>query len=80
MQDEMDSLHENHTYELTELPKEKRELQNKWVNKLNSREDSNPPRYNARIVVKGFQEKKGVDSIKYLSNTGLQWTYSHYLI
>ena len=26
MQDEMDSLHENHTYELTELPKGKRVL------------------------------------------------------
>ena len=31
MQDEMDSLHENHTYELMELPKGKRTLRNKWV-------------------------------------------------
>ena len=34
----MDSLHENHTYELTELPKGKRVLQNKWVYKLKPRE------------------------------------------
>ena len=33
MQDEMDSLHENHTYELVELPKGKRALRNKWVYK-----------------------------------------------
>ena len=34
MQDAMDSQHENHTYELTELPKGKRALRNKWVYKL----------------------------------------------
>lgn len=31
MQYEMESLHENHTYELVELPKERRDLKNKWV-------------------------------------------------
>ena len=31
MQDEIDSLHENHTYELVELPKGKRAVRNKWV-------------------------------------------------
>ena len=31
MQDEMKSLHENHTYDLVELPKDKRTLKNKWV-------------------------------------------------
>ena len=43
MQDEMDSLHENHTYELVELPKGKRALRNKWVYKLN-RETAGTPR------------------------------------
>jgi ATP-binding cassette subfamily B (MDR/TAP) protein 1 len=57
----MDSLHENHTYELVELSKEKRVLQNKWVYKLKPGDAGNPPRYKARIVVKGFQQKKGVD-------------------
>ena len=61
MQDEMDSLHENHTYELTELLKGKRALRNKWVFKLKPRDAGNPPRYKARIVVKGFQHKQGVD-------------------
>ena len=61
MQDEMDSLHENHTYELVELPKGKRALRNKWVYKLKPRDGGNPPRHKARIVMKGFQQKKGVD-------------------
>ena len=61
MQQDMESLHENHIYELTELPKEKKALRNKWVYKLKPGDGGNPPRYKARIVVKGFQQKKGVD-------------------
>ena len=61
MQGEMDSLHENHIYELTELPKGKRALWNKWVHKLKLGDVGNPARYKAQIVVKGFQQKKGVD-------------------
>ena len=61
IQDETDSLPENHIYELTELPKGKKALQNKWVYKLKPGDGGNPPRYKARIVVKGFQQKKGVD-------------------
>ena len=57
----MDSLYENHTYELTELPKGKRVLRNKWVYKLKLGDAGNPPRYKARIVWKGFQQKIGVD-------------------
>ena len=35
----MDSLHENHTNELMELPKGKRALRNKWVYKLKPGDD-----------------------------------------
>ena len=49
------------TYDLVELPKGKRALRNKWVLKLENREDGWSPRYKSRIVVKGFQQKKGVD-------------------
>ena len=61
MQDEMDSLHENHTYELTEVPKDKRALRNKWVYKLKPGDAGNPPRYIPCSVVKGFQKKKRLD-------------------
>ena len=54
MQNDMDSLHENHTYDLMELSKRKRDLRNKWVFKLKIGEDGSPPRYKAHIVVKGF--------------------------
>ena len=64
MQDEMDSLYENHNYELMELPEGKKALRKKWVYKLKTREDASTPRYKALIVVKGFQQKKGVDFAK----------------
>ncbi|GJT46217.1 retrovirus-related pol polyprotein from transposon TNT 1-94 [Tanacetum coccineum] len=38
MQDEMKSLYENNTFELTKLPKGKRALKNKWVYKLKTEE------------------------------------------
>ena len=61
MQDDMDSLHENYTYDLVELLKGKRALRNKWVYKVKIGEADNTPRYKARIVVKGFQQKKGIN-------------------
>ena len=51
MQDEMNSLHENHTYGLIKLPNGKRALKNKWVYKLKLGEDAQPPRFNASNVM-----------------------------
>lgn len=34
MEEEMNSLEKNETYELVKLPKEKKALKNKWVYKL----------------------------------------------
>jgi hypothetical protein len=61
MQEEMDSLHKNDTYELMKLPKGKKALKNKWVYKIKQEEHTPHPRYKARLVVKGFSQKKGVD-------------------
>ena len=61
MQDEIKSLHENYTYDLVELPKGKRALRCKWVFKFKTEENNPKPRYKARIVVKGCNQKKGVD-------------------
>ena len=61
MQDEMKSLHKNHTYDLVELPKGKRALKNKWVFKCKIEPNISQPRYKARLVVKGFGQKKGID-------------------
>jgi ATP-binding cassette subfamily B (MDR/TAP) protein 1 len=57
----MQSLHENLKYKLVALPKGKRALKNKWVYKLKTEENNSRPRYKARLVVKGFSQKKGID-------------------
>ena len=61
MQDEMKSLHENHTYEMVKLPKVMRALKNKWVFKVKVEEHNLTPRYKARLVVKEFGQIKGID-------------------
>ena len=60
MKDEMDSLMSNQTWELAELPPGKKALHNKWVYRIKEEHDGNK-RYKARLVVKGFQKKEGVD-------------------
>jgi hypothetical protein len=55
---EMKSLHKNHTWDLVLMPKRRKIVGCKWVFKL---KDSSPefdaPRYKARLVVKGFNQK-----------------------
>lgn len=34
MQEDINSLHENHTYKLVELPNDKKVLKNKWFSRL----------------------------------------------
>ena len=60
MEEEMNSLVKNQTWDLVKLPAGKRALQNKWVYRLKE-EDGGKKRYKARLVVKGFAQKKGID-------------------
>ena len=61
MQNEMKSLHENHSFELVKLPKGKRALKNRWVYRVKQEEHASQSRYKARLVVKGYSQKKGID-------------------
>ncbi|KAI9159859.1 hypothetical protein LWI28_002621 [Acer negundo] len=60
MKDEMKSLVSNQTWELAKLPEGKKALQNKWVFRIKEEHDGSK-RYKARLVVKGFQQKEGID-------------------
>ena len=60
MHDEMNSLKKNNTFDLVELPKGRKILKNKWVFKL-KQGDGNIVKHKARLVVKGFGQKKGID-------------------
>lgn len=67
MQEEMQSLHDNEIFELVKLPKIRRALTNRWIYKIKHEEHSEFPRYKARLVVKGFNPKKGVYFVKIFS-------------
>ncbi|KAJ9536138.1 hypothetical protein OSB04_un000681 [Centaurea solstitialis] len=56
MQEEMESLLKNNTWDLCPLPKGNRAIPNKWVFKV---KDDN--RYKARLVAKGFAQRKGIE-------------------
>ena len=66
MKDEMDSLLGNQTWELTELLVGKKALYNKWVYRIKNEHDGIKC-YNSRLVVKGFQQKKGIDYLEIFS-------------
>ena len=61
MKDEIQSLHQDHTFELVKLRKGKKALKNKWVFRVKHDELTSQSRYKARLVVKGFNQKKCVD-------------------
>eukprot|EP00253_Pinus_taeda_P003747 PITA_03747 len=60
MEEERDSLMHNQTWDLVRFPAGKTTLNNKWVYRLKE-EDGGKQRYKARLVVKGFAQKKGID-------------------
>lgn len=61
MKDEYESLLLNDTWTLVKLPQSKKVIPCKWVFKTKSDENGNIIRYKARLVVKGYQQKKGID-------------------
>ena len=60
MDDEMRSLEKNDTWVLTELPAGKRALLNKWVFRIKTEPDGKR-RFKARLVVKGYSQRKGIN-------------------
>ena len=56
MQEEMQSLEKNGTWEIVSLPEKKKTVRCKWVFKRKE-----PPRFKARLVAKGFSQIPGVD-------------------
>ena len=60
MDDEMWSLEKNDTWVLTELPAGKRALLNKWVFRIKTEPDGKR-RFKARLVVKGYSQRKSID-------------------
>ncbi|GJY41386.1 retrovirus-related pol polyprotein from transposon TNT 1-94 [Tanacetum coccineum] len=59
--DEMDSILGNQTWELAELPKGVRPIGSKWVFKKKLNPDGLISAFKARLVAKGYRQKEGID-------------------
>lgn len=55
------ALNKNDTWDLVELPKDRKTMGCKWVYKLEMGVDGTQDRYKERMVVKVFSQKAGID-------------------
>ena len=54
MYEEMRALQRNETWEIVDLPREKKTVGCKWVFTIKCKSDNSIERYKARLVAKGF--------------------------
>eukprot|EP01018_Ginkgo_biloba_P000406 Gb_07443 [translate_table: standard] len=61
MNEEMEAIHRNNTWELVQLPKDKHVIGVKWIYKVKYHADGSVERHKAKLVAKGFAQTLGVD-------------------
>ena len=61
MDKEIQALIANNTWEIVSLPPQKKPIDCKWVYKAKYKADGSLERLKARLVVKGFTQRKGID-------------------
>ena len=61
MEEEMASIEENRTWSLVDLPHGRRAISLKWVFKVKRDENGEVAKYKARLVVKGYAQRQGID-------------------
>ena len=54
-------MYENEVWTLTDLPDDRRAIENKWIFKKKTYTDGNVTIYEARLVAKGYRQVQGVD-------------------
>ena len=67
MKQEYDALMTNGTWTLCPIPLDHNVIRNKWVFKIKRKADGTVRRFNARLVVKGFDKQSGQDYIETFS-------------
>ncbi|GJZ82990.1 putative ribonuclease H-like domain-containing protein, partial [Tanacetum coccineum] len=58
---EIDSILQNHTWELVDLSPGCKPLGYKWIFKMKMKANGTIDKYKARLVIKGFRQRKGLD-------------------
>ena len=58
---EVESILNNHTWELVDIPLENKPIGYKWIFKRKFKVNGSIEKYKARLVVKGYRQKEGLD-------------------
>ena len=61
MQSEIESMYENKVWTLTDLPDDRRAIEDKWIFKKKTDAYGNVTIYKARLVAKDYRQVQGVD-------------------
>lgn len=61
MNEKLDSLKDNHTWEICELPEGKKAIGCKWLYKTKYKANESIERYESRLVIMGNKQIYGVD-------------------
>jgi hypothetical protein len=61
MNQEIDSIEKNKTWDLFDLPRHKKSISVKWVYKTKLNEKGQIEKHKARLVAKGFSQQSGID-------------------
>lgn len=61
MDDELQSIEQNETWKLTDLPNNRKSIGCKWVFKIKRDDSGSIARFKARLVAQGFSQKYGID-------------------
>ena len=62
--EEIQSIVKNNTWEVTILPLGKKPINSKWVYKTKYKPNGNANWFNARLVAKGYKQKSSIDYFK----------------
>ncbi|KAJ0733050.1 putative RNA-directed DNA polymerase [Helianthus annuus] len=61
MNAEMEALHNNNTWVLSDLPADRKAIGCKWVYKVKYKSNGEIERFKARLVAKGYNQREGID-------------------
>lgn len=73
MKNEIESLQENETWKLVQLPKDRRAISCKWVYKIKSHGENKI--FKARLVAQGFSQKYGIEYDELFASVVKHTTY-----
>ena len=61
MNEKLDVLHKNNTWDMVDLPPSQSVVGCRWVYKIKTKANGSVERYKARLVAKGFTQEYGID-------------------